>query len=104
MLIACGAGAYILWTLAYFVTFWSATGQTPGNRVMHIAVRRADDGATIGPARALLRLVALTLAVIPLGAGLMTILVDDRRRGVHDMVAGTVVVAVADGAVNGRGA
>jgi uncharacterized RDD family membrane protein YckC len=101
VLIASGAAVYVLWSVAYFVTFWSATGQTPGDRVMHIAVRRADGDAPIGPARALLRLVALTLAVIPLGAGLMTILVDDRRRGVHDMVAGTVVVAGPDAATGG---
>ena len=102
VLIASGAGAYLLWTVGYFVTFWSATGQTPGDRVMHIAVRPAGGGATIGPARALLRLVALTLAAIPLGAGLMTILVDDRRRGVHDMIARTVVIAGPDPAT-GRG-
>ena len=41
---------------------------------------------------ALLRLAGLTLAAIPLFAGFLPILVDDRRRGVHDMLAGTVVV------------
>lgn len=39
---------------------------------------------------------ALVLAAIPLFAGFLTILVDDRWRGVHDMIAGTVVIGVAD--------
>jgi uncharacterized RDD family membrane protein YckC len=42
------------------------------------------------------RLGALVLAVIPLFAGLLPILVDPRRRGLQDMLAGTVVVAVPD--------
>ena len=32
------------------------------------------------------------LAALPLFAGFLTILLDDRRRGVHNMLAGTVVV------------
>jgi uncharacterized RDD family membrane protein YckC len=44
------------------------------------------------PRQALVRLVALTLAAVPLFAGFLPILVDDRRRGLHDMIARTVVV------------
>jgi uncharacterized RDD family membrane protein YckC len=46
----------------------------------------------IGPSATLLRFAGLILAALPLFAGFLTILVDDRRRGVHDMLAGTVVV------------
>ena len=48
----------------------------------------------LSPRRSLLRFGALVLAALPLFAGFLPILVDDRRRGVHDMLAGTVVVAV----------
>jgi uncharacterized RDD family membrane protein YckC len=89
---AVAGAACLLWSTAYFVTFWCATGQTPGDRLLGIRVCVAEDGSTLRPARALLRLVALTLAAIPLFAGFLPILVDDRRRGVHDMIAGTVVV------------
>lgn len=95
-LFAFGGAVALLWSTAYFVTFWCTTGQTPGDRVMGIRVRRADDGALLRPARALLRLIALTLAAIPLFAGFLPILFDARRRGVHDMVAGTVVVGSPD--------
>jgi uncharacterized RDD family membrane protein YckC len=90
--IAVGGAAYVVWTVAYFVTCWSSTGQTPGDRLLHLRVCDADDGATLSEGRAFLRLIFLMLAALPLFAGFLPILVDDRRRGVHDMLAGTVVV------------
>jgi uncharacterized RDD family membrane protein YckC len=83
------------WTLAtatYFVFFWSTAGQTPGMRVLRqrVACRR---GGTPGVGRSLVRFVVLTFGVVLLLAGALLILVDDRRRGLHDLVAGTVVVA-----------
>lgn len=92
VMLALSGIVFLLWSAAYFVTFWSTTGQTPGNRVLGIQVCRSDNGAALQPSRALLRLVALTLAVIPLFAGFLPILFDDRRRGLHDMIAGTVVI------------
>jgi uncharacterized RDD family membrane protein YckC len=38
------------------------------------------------------RLIGLGLAIIPLFAGFLPVLVDDRRRGLHDFLAGTVVL------------
>src|SRR3954453_20899915 len=35
-----GGIAFGLWIVAYFVTFWTTTGETPGNRVMRIRVVR----------------------------------------------------------------
>jgi uncharacterized RDD family membrane protein YckC len=88
---AVGGAAYVLWTVGYFVTFWSTTGQTPGNRLLRIRVVAADD-ARLRPRRALLRFVGLTLAALPLFAGFLLILVDDRRRGLQDLMARTVVL------------
>ncbi len=95
VLLACAGAAFVLWSIAYFVTFWSTTGQTPGNRLMQIRVCR-EDGEPIKPRKALLRFGAMLLAALPLVAGFLPVLVDDRRRGVHDMVAGTVVVGVSE--------
>lgn len=90
---ALGGVAYLLWTVGYFVTFWATTGQTPGSRVLRIRVVPAS-GGRLPPRRALVRFVGLTLATLPLFAGFLPILVDERRRGVHDMLARTVVVDV----------
>ena len=38
-------------------------------------------------ARALLRVVGLGLAIIPLFAGFLPVLFDARRRGIHDLLA-----------------
>ena len=45
--------------------------------------------------RALIRVVFLGLCIIPLGAGFLPVLFDERRRGCHDLVARTVVVVRA---------
>lgn len=94
ILLAIGAFVGLLWSGIYFVTFWSTTGQTPGNRVLGIRVCRSDDLAVLRPAGAVVRLAALMLAALPLLAGFLPILFDQRRRGLHDMLAGTVVVGV----------
>lgn len=96
VLISLGGLAYLLWSTGYFVVFWSSTGETPGDRLMGIRVCMADREGPPSPLRALVRLGALVLAAIPLFAGFLTILVDERRRGLHDMIAGTVVVGVTD--------
>jgi uncharacterized RDD family membrane protein YckC len=93
--VALGGLVYLLWCVGYFVTFWTTTGQTPGSRVLRIRVQTAA-GQNLRTRRALLRFVGLTLAALPLFAGFLLILVDDRRRGLHDLIAGTVVVEVAD--------
>jgi uncharacterized RDD family membrane protein YckC len=101
VLVACGGVAFILWSVAYFVVFWSTTGQTPGNRLMQIRVR-GEDGGRLKPRRALLRFGGLLLAALPLFAGFLPILVDDRRRGLHDMLARTVVVGAPRTSVAAR--
>lgn len=95
-LVAVGAWLFVLWSAGYFVIFWSSTGQTPGNRLMQIRVVRAKDGATLRPWRALLRLFGLTLAALPLFLGFLPILLNERRRGLQDVIGGSVVIGVAE--------
>ena len=92
VIVAVGSAAYALWLVGYFVVFWSTTGQTPGNRTLQIRVCRASDGGLPSAGASLLRFAGLILAALPLFAGFVPILLDDRRRGAHDMLAGTVVV------------
>ena len=85
------AGAiWLLATAGYFVAFWTADGQTPGMRAMHVRVATAS-GALPGFARSALRVVLLGLCIVTLFVGFLPVLFDDRRRGVHDMLARTVV-------------
>ena len=96
VLVAMAGVIFLLWTIGYFATFWSTTGQTPGDRLMRIRVCSADTLEPIGFGRAVLRLVYLTLAAIPLLAGFVPILFDERRRGLQDMLARTVVVSAPE--------
>ena len=75
---------------AYFVVFWSTAGQTPGMRALGLRVVAGDGPPT--PGRAFVRVIGLALAIVPLFAGFLPVLVDNRRRGLHDFLAGTVVV------------
>jgi uncharacterized RDD family membrane protein YckC len=87
-------GAAGLWSLVvatYFVLFWTLGGETPGMRLLALRVSNgAGDPPRLG--QALRRLVGMVLAALPFFAGYLLVLVDDRRRGLHDMLAGTVVV------------
>lgn len=96
-LTAIGGLAWFLWSAGYFVVCWATTGQTWGDRLFKFRVCDADEFTPLPPHRAVLRLVYLTLAALPLFAGFLPILVDDRRRGVHDMLAGSVVVSTDAG-------
>ena len=90
--------AAVSWFLVvgfYFILFWSTAGQTPGMRLM--ALRVVDEaGGHPGIVRSTVRLIMLGLCIIPLFAGFLPVLFDDRRRGLHDMVARTVVLYVAE--------
>jgi uncharacterized RDD family membrane protein YckC len=89
-----GAG-WILVVASYFVAFWSTTGQTPGMGLMRLRVLdQLGNPPRIG--RSLVRFVGLVLAIVPLFAGCLPALVDDRRRALQDFLARTVVVYAED--------
>src|ERR1700759_2717269 len=63
-LVGLAGAAFILWAVGYFMVFWSATGQTPGARVMQIRMLAAD-GTVMKPTRALVRCAGVVLAALP---------------------------------------
>lgn len=76
---------------AAFEALWN--GQTPGKRVMKIAVLR-DDGTPIGWHEALVRNLLRAIDFLPFlyGIGLVAILINRDFKRLGDLVAGTVVV------------
>jgi uncharacterized RDD family membrane protein YckC len=75
----------------YFVVFWTVTGHTPGMRLMHVRVH-GRDGEPPHVFRAMVRFVAMLLCIVPIFLGFLPVALTERRRGLHDMLAGTVVV------------
>ncbi len=86
--------------VVYPIIFWVLAGQTPGKALMGLRVVRLDQKPmTIG--RALARYGGYWLAALPLFLGFLWILLDRRRQGWHDKLAGTCVIYV--NGVNGNG-
>ncbi|OGO59327.1 MAG: hypothetical protein A2V85_09105 [Chloroflexi bacterium RBG_16_72_14] len=82
----------IVVSIAYFPWFWWKGGQTPGMKVFHIRVVRDADGGPISGGAALLRLLGYWVNSAVFYIGFIWIFVDKRRRGWHDLIAGTVVI------------
>ena len=81
------------WTLVvatYFVSFWTAAGQTPGMRLLRLKLTDAD-GAPPGMGRSIVRLIGGAVAITFIFLGFLPVLVDDRRRALQDLLATTVV-------------
>jgi uncharacterized RDD family membrane protein YckC len=74
-----------------FAAFWALVGQTPGMRFLSIH-HDAGGSQEIGLRRALKRLVAVPLSLLPMGLGFFAILLSPERRGWHDRIAGTTVL------------
>jgi uncharacterized RDD family membrane protein YckC len=78
--------------LLYFPFFWVRGGQTPGMKVAGIRVVNDRDGSSIGWGQALLRLIGYWISGAVFYLGFVWILIDARRRGWHDLIAGTCVI------------
>jgi uncharacterized RDD family membrane protein YckC len=81
-------------SLVYHLLCWGQGGQTLGKMLMGIRVV-GREGEEIGYRRAFVRWVGYLLALLPLGAGFLMITFHPRRRGLHDLLAGTCVIQVS---------
>jgi uncharacterized RDD family membrane protein YckC len=81
---------WILIAGGYFVLFWSTTGQTPGMRLFRVRVHKAE-GAVPSVGRSIVRMVGLVVSIALFFVGFVPVLFDERRRGLPDFLAGTVV-------------
>ena len=83
--------AYAAWAFGYFAYSWAASGRTAGMALFGVRVVR-DDGTEVTGRRAVLRTLAFPLSFLFLGLGFTGILLGDRRRALHDVIAGTAVI------------
>ncbi len=77
----------------YFVFFWSWRGQTLGKMILNIKVLKAD-GTRITISDSVIRFLGYIICVMTLGIGFLVLAFDERRQGLHDKMALTVVVKV----------
>jgi uncharacterized RDD family membrane protein YckC len=88
--------AYALsWMVALFSLqslCWAFLGATPGMLLLGCQVLRADTGRKLSLARSCLRSLGLWSGIACLGVGVLWIIRDPRRQGLHDKLVGSVVV------------
>jgi uncharacterized RDD family membrane protein YckC len=83
--------AYVVWAFIYFAHFWGLNGKTAGGALFGVQVL-TNDGNDVSLRRAIGRALAFPLSFLILGLGFLGILWGDRRRALHDVIAGTVVI------------
>ncbi|MEE9336167.1 MAG: RDD family protein [Granulosicoccaceae bacterium] len=74
------------------VPFWFFFGATPGKMLLGLKIVRASDSSKIGIGRSILRFLAYIPATVILGIGFIWAAFDKRKQGLHDKIAGTVVI------------
>ena len=77
----------------YTIVFWTALGRTPGKMLMGIKIIKVD-GTSIGIVRSFLRYIGYIVSLITIFIGYLMIIWASEHRGLHDKIAGTVVVKV----------
>jgi uncharacterized RDD family membrane protein YckC len=75
----------------YFAYPVAVGGRTVGMAIVGLEVVTTD-GRHVGASRAVIRTVLLPISLILLGVGILMVLIDRRRRALHDLLAGTAVV------------
>jgi uncharacterized RDD family membrane protein YckC len=83
--------AYAVWAFIYFACSWAASGRTAGMALFGVRVVTGD-GTGVSGRRAVVRTLALPLSFLFLGLGFTGIILGDRRRALHDVIAGTAVI------------
>jgi uncharacterized RDD family membrane protein YckC len=77
--------------MAYTIGFWIAEGATPGKMALGVRIISAN-GEPISGGQAVGRYFAQILSALILGFGFWMIGWTKKKQGLHDMLAGTVVI------------
>ena len=75
----------------YFTFLVTAGGQTVGKYIMGVRIVRLD-GRPLTYRDSIVRWIGYIVSLLPLGAGFLWVVFDDRRRTFHDKIAGTCVI------------
>lgn len=78
--------------LVLTIWLWIKFGATPGKMALNLKIVDANTGQNITIGKAIIRLLGYILSAIPLGLGFLWVAFDSKKRGWHDLIAGTVVI------------
>jgi uncharacterized RDD family membrane protein YckC len=74
------------------IIFWVYKSATPGKMATKLIIVDAQTGGKPSTRQFIIRYVGYYLAMLPLFLGIIWVGIDKRKRGWHDMLAGTVVL------------
>ncbi len=77
--------------IGYF-TYFFGKGQTPGMKLVEIKLIRTDRVEPVGYKKGFFRWIGMEISGMVLFLGYIWILIDKKRQGWHDKIAGTYVV------------
>ncbi len=84
---------YIIFIIVYFCAFECSPMQgTLGKALIGIQIQNSHDDSGITFMTALLRLVVKIFSILFFGFGILLIIFTKKHQGLHDLIAGTVVV------------
>ena len=82
--------------LAVLVLFWTSLGATPGKIMLDCKIIDVDTEEFISVKKALLRMLGYFVSALPFYLGFLWIARDKRKQGLHDKLAGTLVIHQPD--------
>jgi uncharacterized RDD family membrane protein YckC len=93
VLIAACSLLMLIISLGYQLYFVGAKGATPGKKIMKLRIALPDGSYPVGYGKAFLRMIGYVISGAICYIGFLMILFDkEQHRGLHDRIAGTVVV------------
>jgi len=91
LVVAC----VLIFSIIYYVGFWTSDGQSLGKMLMGLKVV-GTDGSRLSTGKALLRYLGYIINAFLLSIGFMWVAFDKMRQGWHDRIAGTLVIYADD--------
>jgi uncharacterized RDD family membrane protein YckC len=86
-----GLAIFLTWVFLYGVVSLAVAGRTLGMAIIGLRVVR-ESGSPLKPTQAVVRVLTMPLSFLFLGIGFIGLIFGSRRRALHDIIAGTVVV------------
>ncbi len=82
----------IVLPIAALLLFWKFRSATPGKMAVGAKIVDAKSGKEPSNWQLFIRFLGYFVSIVPFGLGFLWIAFDRKKRGWHDLIAGTVVV------------
>jgi uncharacterized RDD family membrane protein YckC len=86
------SAVYTALATPYFVYGHYKYQTTPGKRALRLYVVREDNGLPITLKQSWGRYISYLISYLPLGCGYLMVLIQPKKQGLHDLIAGTICV------------